>query len=112
MEARVHEIKYRPSPILSRGLEIPIILDVKKGDSSTTNFEKMENYVKSFYVEPEKNVQERTGEDRSFEDFDVKFVPECKSRKEAAGLEAQAVLETQDAPTETTLETTDKNEID
>ena len=68
--------------------------------------------MKKLYVEPNKIVQERTDEDRSFEDFDVEYVPECESRKEAAGLEAQPILETQDALTETILETKDVILID
>ena len=48
IEARVRCTKYRPSPIPSGGLEIPILLVMKKGDSTQEMFEKMESFVKSY----------------------------------------------------------------
>ena len=54
IEARVRETKYRPSPIPSGGLEIPIRLIVKKGESSAEVFKKMETKINERYCEPEK----------------------------------------------------------
>ena len=42
IEAKVRESKYRPSPVPSGGLEIPILLIIKTGESSSEVFEKME----------------------------------------------------------------------
>ena len=53
-EAKVQETKYRPSPIPSGGLEIPILLIIKKGESSSEVFEKMEIKVNEMYIEPDK----------------------------------------------------------
>ena len=64
METHVRKIKYRPSPIPSGRLEIPIILVVKRGDSSMANLKKLESYAKSFYVELDKTVHDGTDEER------------------------------------------------
>ena len=53
-KAKVRETKYRKSPIPSGGLEIPILLIIKKGESSSEVFEKMEIKVKEMYIEPDK----------------------------------------------------------
>ena len=59
LEARVTCTKYRPSPIPSGGLEIPILLIAKKGDSAEETFEKMEDLLRCYYVEPDKIVVEK-----------------------------------------------------
>ena len=75
LEARVTCTKYRPSPISSGGLEILIPLITKKGDSAEEIFEKMEDLLRSYYVEPDKIVVER--KDKEI-DFDVEYVPESE----------------------------------
>jgi len=45
MEACVRCTKYRPSPIPSGGLEIPIVLVIKKEDSTEGTFEKTEDLL-------------------------------------------------------------------
>lgn len=75
LEARVTCTKYRPSPIPSGGLEIPILLIAKKGDSTEEIFEKMEDLLRSYYVEPDKIVVEK--KDKEI-DFDVEYVPESE----------------------------------
>ena len=79
LEARVTCTKYRPSPIPSGGLEIPILLIAKKGDSTEEIFEKMEDLLRSFYVEPDKIVVEK--KDKEI-DFDIEYV--SKSEMEAS----------------------------
>ena len=79
LEARVTFTKYRPSPIPSGGLEIPILLIAKKEDSTEEIFEKMEDLLRSYYVEPDKIVVEK--KDKEI-DFDVEYVP--KSEMEAS----------------------------
>ena len=75
LEARVTCTKYRPSSIPSGGLEIPILLIAKKGDSTEELFEKMEDLLRSYYVEPDKIVVEK--KDKKI-DFDVEYVPESE----------------------------------
>ena len=75
MEARVTCTKYRPSPIASGGLEIPILLITKKGDPTEEIFEKMKDLLRSYYVEPDKTVVEK--KDKEI-DFDVDYVPESE----------------------------------
>ena len=54
IEAKVRETIYIPSPISSGGLEIPILLIIKKGKSSSEVFEKLEIKVNEMYIEPDK----------------------------------------------------------
>ena len=64
--ARVQESKHRPSPVLNGGLEIPITLVIKKGNSTREVLENMEKRVKELYIEPEKII-------RSSNDMPVDF---------------------------------------
>ena len=50
----MRETRYRPSPIPSGGLEIPVLLIFKRNDATNEVFEKMEKLINDFYVEPEK----------------------------------------------------------
>ena len=77
MEAHVTCSKYRPSPIPSGGLEIPILLIVKKGDSTVEVFKKMENLIRNYYVEPDKIPIRKEKENEEI-DLDVEFVPESE----------------------------------
>ena len=54
LEARVTCTKHRPSPIPSGGLEIPILLIAKTWDSTEEIFGKMEDLLRSYYVEQTK----------------------------------------------------------
>ena len=63
IEARVRCTKNTPSPIPSGGLEIHILPVIKKGDSTQKVFEKMESFVKSYYLEPDKIVAEAKDKD-------------------------------------------------
>ena len=76
IEARVRESKYRPSPISNGGLEIPITLIIKKGNSTREVFEKMEKKKKELYIELEKII--RSNSDMSV-DFEADLVPEKQS---------------------------------
>ena len=53
LEARVRDIKPRRSPIPRGGLEIPIILILKKESADNKVFAKMKGLVEEYYVEPE-----------------------------------------------------------
>jgi hypothetical protein len=76
LEAHVRNTKYRPSPIPSGGLEIPILLVVKKGTSTSSVFQKMENFIKLYYLEPDKICPKQgVEEDDHFEDV---FVPDTE----------------------------------
>ena len=55
--ARVQESKHRPFPVLNGGLEIPITLVIKKGNSTREVLENMEKRVKELYIEPEKIIR-------------------------------------------------------
>ena len=78
LEARVTCTKYSPSSIPSGGLEIPILLIAKKRDSTEELFEKMEDLLRSYYVEPDKIVAEKKDKEV---DFDVEYVPESKWKR-------------------------------
>ena len=79
LEARVRNMMYRPSPIPSGGLEIPILLVVKKGTSSSAVFQKMENFIKEYYLEADKICpKEDVEKDDHFEDV---FVPDTEEER-------------------------------
>jgi len=101
MEACVRCTKYRPSPIPSGGLEIPIVLVIKKEDSTEGTFEKTEDLLllttKSYYIEPDKIVAKNQQIDDT--DFEVEYVPETALSQEEVIMETQetqVVPETQD----------------
>ena len=75
LEARITCTKYWLSPIPSGGLQIPILLIAKKGDSMEEIFEKMEDLRRSYYVEPDKIVVEKKDKEIN---FDVEYVPESE----------------------------------
>ena len=75
LEALVTCTNYRPSPIPSGCLEIPILFIAKKGDSMEETFEKMEDLLRSYYVEPDKIVAEKKDKEIG---FDVEYVPESE----------------------------------
>ena len=64
-----------PPPIPSGGLEIPILLIAKKGVSTEEIFEKMEDLLRNYCVEPDKIVVEKKDKET---DFDVEYVPESE----------------------------------
>ena len=61
INARVSNVKYRPSPIPSGGLEIPITMELIKENATVEVFRKMDEYVHEYYTEPENLI--RTGND-------------------------------------------------
>ena len=98
IEARVRCTKYRPSPIPSGGLKIPILLFIKKGDSTQEIFEKMESFVKSYYLEPDKIVAEAKDKDSDYSDEDFEYVPESEVQESVTAMKCEtsvAVTETQ-----------------
>lgn len=82
LETRVTCARYRPSPIPTGGLEIPILLIVLKADSTDEVFEEMENLVNSYYIEPDQIVAEEGEDDEEGEgdeiDLDIELVPESE----------------------------------
>ena len=56
-------------------MEIPILLIAKKGDSTEEIFEKMEDLLRSYYVEPGKTVVEKKDKEIV---SDVEYVPESE----------------------------------
>ena len=99
IEARVRCTKYRPSPIPSGGLEIPILLVIKKGDSTQEIFEKMESFVKRYYLGPDKIVAEAQDKDSDDSDEDFEYVPESEVQESVVAMKCRetsvAVTETQ-----------------
>ena len=84
LEARVKSTKYRPSPIPSGGLEIPILLVVRKGTSSSSVFRKMEHFIDEYYLEPDKiGVRTKQTENEEVDDdFEDEFVQETEESVE------------------------------
>lgn len=82
LETRVTCARYRPSPIPTGGLEIPILLIVLKADSTDEVFEEMENLVNSYYIDPDQIVAEEGKDDEEGEgdeiDLDIELVPESE----------------------------------
>ena len=99
IEAQVRCTKYRPSPIPSGGLEIPILLVIKKGNSTQEIFEKMESFVKSYYLEPDKIVAAAKDKDSDDSDEDFEYVPESEVQESVTSMKcgetSVAVTETQ-----------------
>ena len=99
LEARVRCTKYRPSAFPLGGLEIPILLIIKKGDSTQEIFEKMESFVKSYYLEPDKIVAEAKDKNSDNSDEDFEYVPEPEVQESVTvmkyGETSIAVTETQ-----------------
>ena len=89
LEARVTGVKYRPSPIPSGGLEIPILLIVKKGDSTEEIFQEMEDFLRTYYIEPDKIVAEK--EDKET-DFEVEYVPESEIETEESSSSSMEII--------------------
>ena len=54
LQARVRDTHHRRSPIPKGGLEIPILLIIKKNAADFHVFEKMKELVEEYYMEPEK----------------------------------------------------------
>ena len=61
LEAHVSSKKYRRSPLLQGGLEIPITLGVSIGTAPGKIFHKMKELLESTYMEPE-NIPETSNE--------------------------------------------------
>ena len=79
LEGRVRDTKYRRSPIPSGGLEIPITLLVMKCRASLAVFDKMNELVTEYYIEPElikKSNFQTECEDRGDEEDLDEFGPE------------------------------------
>ena len=79
LEGCLRDVKYRPSPIPNGGLEIPILLIVKKGASGDSVFEKMKQLVYEYYVEPDKMTSSsiQTDVEAMIDDVDLEpFEPE------------------------------------
>ena len=97
LEVRVTNARYRPSPIPTGGLEIPILLIVLKADSTDEVFEEMENLVKN-YIEPDQ-IAEQGEDDEEAEgdeiDLDIELVPESEMEV-VPETQTQTVPETQD----------------
>lgn len=72
LEGRVQNAKYRPSPIPSGGLEIPIILIVKRQNTDSAVFKKMKDLLEEYYIEPNKinSVPDSHGNDDDFQPFE------------------------------------------
>ena len=81
LETRVTSTRYRPSPIPTGGLEIPILLIVLKGDSTNEVFEEMEDLVKSYYLEPDQITDVVDVEDEKDSDDEVDFeIPDTEEK--------------------------------
>ena len=74
LEARSPCTKYRPSPIPTGGLKIPMLFVVKKGNSMKETFEKTENLVKSRFIEP--GIVEKKSEMEEDIVLEVDYCPE------------------------------------
>ena len=76
-KVRVRELKYKPSPVPSGGLEIPITVSIKKGNSTGEVPKKMKKKkVKELCIEPEKIIR---SSDNIPVDFEADLVPEKQS---------------------------------
>ena len=64
LEVCIRNTKYGHSPVLSEGLEIPISLVLKIGISLNAVFQKVENFIEDYYLEPEKLCPEKDIEKR------------------------------------------------
>ena len=53
LEATVTSVDFRRSQLPQGGLEIPIKFSVVKGDVSDVVFQKMREYITSYYIEPD-----------------------------------------------------------
>ena len=54
LDATIHSRKFRRSPLLQGGIEIPIKLRVRKVKASLDIFRKMKDFVLHNYLEPDK----------------------------------------------------------
>ena len=53
MKASVRDVKFRRTPLPQGGLEIPITLTILQNNASLTVYNKMQEFMMKYYVEPE-----------------------------------------------------------
>ena len=91
---RVSNMRYRPSPIPSGGLEIPIMMELIKENATVDVFRKMEEYVHEYYTEPGNLI--RPGNDEiDYEDYEEEIVDgneELNIEEREGVIEEQATL--------------------
>ena len=73
INARVSKVKYRPSPIPSKGLEIPIMMEFVKENATADVYRKMENYVQEYYTEPE-NLRQLDNNEADDDDYEQEIL--------------------------------------
>ena len=69
MKASVRNVKFRRSPLPQGGLEIPITLTILQNNASLTVYNKMQEFMMEYYVEPE-NIPTEIVEDDNEDIFD------------------------------------------
>ena len=69
MKASVRDVKFRRSPLPQGGLEIPITLTILQNNASLTVYNKMQESMMEYYVEPE-NIPTEIVEDDNEDIFD------------------------------------------
>ena len=74
LEGRVKDVRYRRSPIQKGGLEIPVMMEVKRHRASSAIFNKMKVLVLKYYTEPENikkyKVQSEMEKPSAIDDFE------------------------------------------
>ena len=69
MKASVRDVKFRRSPLPQGGLEIPITLTILQNNASLRVYDKMQEFMMEYYVEPE-NIPTDNVEDENEDIFD------------------------------------------
>ena len=69
MKASVRDVKFRRSPSPQGGLEIHITLTILQNNASFTVYNKMQEFMMEYYVEPE-NIPTEIVEDDNEDIFD------------------------------------------
>ena len=77
LEVRVRDTVCRISPILNKGLEIPVPLIVKKGSMNSEVFRKMKHFLEEYYIEPDLIKKPEVEEDDELSDDKIsdEFIP-------------------------------------
>ena len=69
MKASVGDVKFRRSPLPQGGFEIPTTLTVLQNNASLTVYDKMQEFMMEYYVEPG-NIPTEIVEDENEDIFD------------------------------------------
>ena len=111
LHARVRDTQHRRSPIPKGGLEIPILLIIKKNEADSRVFEKMKELIEEYYMEPEKIAKTASQQEIETRDEEIDLDEYGPVEDETGNVEENVECVSLDVDTEG-VETEEENEDD